>query len=555
MRISFWILGFALGLLETIASRFSLNVDGISYLDLGRALWTGDRNAAVNGYWSPLYAWLIGGVLYIGHVPPYWESTVVHAVNFLIFLVSMAAFEFLLYEICNLKFEISDETESVIARPLPGWALRGIGYSLCLYAGLVWISIWNVTPDQIVVTVMYLVAAMLLRMNRSLAGWGTYALFGALLGVGYLNKAALLPLGLVSLGASVFLAPRGNLASRIFRSMLTAAVFAVVAAPLVIALSLSKERLTSGETGKIAYAEVVDDVRRDGFWTGEGNVGTPKHAVRKAFEHPDVFEFATPVGGTYPPWYDTSYWFDGLTTHFDLAGQMRAVVDGMRAYAAIALQQFALIGAICIFCVAGSYGRGYWRRMCSIWPVWIASVAGLGMFALVLVETRYVGSFLVILAMCFLAMIRQAPSESTRRLTLALTVLVAAVNLFAIARVAPRNAYSSLFRPRSVQWEVAQALANQGVVPGDRVATIIDHRLGDYWAHLDEVRIVEDIPFQQMSQVASLSNSDRSRLLDALRAPGAKVIVTTPAPPAGTGFHWRRLGNTEYFDASLMDSN
>ncbi len=101
IRISFWIVGISLGIAEAIASRFSMNVDGISYLDLGHAIWTGDWNSAVNGYWSPLYALLIGGVLKIGRVTPYWESTVVYAVNFVIFLVSMAAFEILLNEFCD----------------------------------------------------------------------------------------------------------------------------------------------------------------------------------------------------------------------------------------------------------------------------------------------------------------------------------------------------------------------------------------------------------------------------------------------------------------------
>ena len=64
IRAGFWFAGIGFGLAETIASRFSLNVDGVSYLDLGHALWTREWNAAVNGYWSPLYAWLIGGVLY-----------------------------------------------------------------------------------------------------------------------------------------------------------------------------------------------------------------------------------------------------------------------------------------------------------------------------------------------------------------------------------------------------------------------------------------------------------------------------------------------------------
>ncbi len=80
---------------------------------------------------------------------------------------------------------------------------------------------------------------------------------------------------------------------------------------------------------------------------------------------------------------------------------------------------------------------------------------------------------------------------------------------------------------------------------------MIDHRLGDYWAHLARVKIIEDIPYQEKGQVALLDGASSVHLIDVLRGPGAKVIVTTPAPPPGEGFRWQRLGNTEYFDASL----
>jgi hypothetical protein len=551
IRISFWVFGISLGIAETIASRFSMIVDGISYLDLGHAIWTGDWNAAINGYWSPLYAWIIGGVLRIGGVSGYWESTVVHVANFFIFLASMVAFEFFLHELCKTSPDPANETD--VVRPLPLWAVQGIGYSFCLYAGLVWISIGNVTPDQCVAIVMYLAAALLLRIKRNPSGWGMYAALGALLGLGYLTKAALLPLGLVSLVATVFLGPREKFGTQFARSLVAALLFAMVAAPLVIALSQSKGRLTAGDTGKIAYAEIVDGVSRYGFWLGEGNVGTPKHPVRKLSGNPDVFEFATPVGGTYPPWYDASYWLDGLVTHVDIGKQSAAIVDGSRAYAAMALQQLALIGAIVILCLLGWRIYSYWRELWSICPVWIAPLAGLGMFSLVLVETRYVASFLVIIAMCLLAGIRVRPSETSRRAILLWMIAVAGLNLLGAARFAPRNAYSALFRPRHVEWEVAQALAAQGVRPSDTVATMIDHRSGDYWAHLAQVKIIEDIPYQEEAQVALLDGASSAHLIEALRGPGAKVIVTTPAPPPGGGFQWRRLGNTEYFDASLTN--
>ncbi|MCU1341669.1 MAG: hypothetical protein JWN92_1092 [Candidatus Acidoferrum typicum] len=234
-RRLFWFFGLALGLIETVASRFSMMVDGISYLDLGHAYLIHDWNTAINGYWSPLYGVLLAVAIRLCNASLYWESTIVHAVNFLIFVASMAAFEFFLDELCRSQRSPGQGNASL--QPVPVWAMRAFGYSLFLYAGLVWISIWTVTPDQCVAVVMYLVAGLLLRMQRVSAGWTSYLLLGILLGVGYLTKAALFPLGIVSLAATLFLGSDYRFRRRLPRAIVTAVAFAIVASPLVIVLS------------------------------------------------------------------------------------------------------------------------------------------------------------------------------------------------------------------------------------------------------------------------------------------------------------------------------
>jgi hypothetical protein len=49
-----------LGLLQAWAGRHSMQSDGISYLDMGDAIVRGDWRMALNGYWSPLYPFLLG---------------------------------------------------------------------------------------------------------------------------------------------------------------------------------------------------------------------------------------------------------------------------------------------------------------------------------------------------------------------------------------------------------------------------------------------------------------------------------------------------------------
>jgi hypothetical protein len=548
-RRLFWFFGLTLGLIETVASRFSMMVDGISYLDLGHAYLIHDWNTAINGYWSPLYGVLLAVAIRLCNASLYWESTIVHAVNFLIFVASMAAFEFFLAELCRSQRSPVQGNASV--QPVPVWAMRAFGYSLFLYSGLVWISIWTVTPDQCVAVVMYLVAGLLLRMQRVSAGWTSYLLLGILLGVGYLTKAALFPLGIVSLAATLFLGSDYRFRRRLPRTIVTALAFAIVASPLVIVLSRAKGRFTFGDSGRINYAEFVDEAFPFGQWQRDENLGNLKHPVRKVLGNPSVFEFATPIGGTYPPWYDASYWLDGLHTHFDLRGELRALGQGARAYLKCALEQSGVIIGFLMLLALGRAHDGYWRRFKSTWPGWIGAAAGLCLFSLVLVETRYVGGFLTIFGLSCFGAIRLRPSVGTRRFTLGLSLAVAAVGLLSVAVVARRNLYSSLFRPRSVQWEAAQAIQGNGIEPGDSVATIIDHREGDYWAHLAKLKIIEEIPLDEMPKLTSLDAESRAQLIRVLQKPGAKAIITTPAPPEGTGFRWDRLGNTEYYISSL----
>jgi len=526
-----------------------MNVDGISYLDLASASLNHNGSAAVNGYWSPLYPWILAAAMWLTRVPMYWESTLVHVLNWILFLSAMAAFEVLLSQVCRSNRITADADQVVL--PLPEWAIRAWGYSLFLYAGLVWISVDLVTPDQCVAAVTYLVAALVLRMRREDLGWGWYALLGILLGVGYLTKAILLSVGLVTLVAVPFLGTREKFPARLAHAVLTAILFGAVAAPLIFALSVSKGRLNSGDTGKIAYAQMVDGLVNYRYWQGEGNLGAPKHPPRKLGSNPDVYEFATPVGGTYPLWYDASYWTDGVKARFNLAGELRVLKGTVRLFASTLLEQGPLIVVLVSLIFVDFATYNYWRQLSRAWPIWLPGIVAIALYLLVWYEARYVAGFLTIIGLICFGAIRVVPSTAVRRTAVAMVLTAAGLNLFAVGFVTTRNLYSSVFKPRNTQWEVAEALSQSGIRPGDGVATMIDHRMGDYWARLAQVKIIEDIPFEETSQLASLDSDARTQLLEVLEMPGARAVITTPEPPQGTGLPWKRLGQTPYFSFLL----
>src|SRR5271169_2930390 len=82
------------GLLQAWANRFYIEPDGLNYLDISYAYLHRDWPNAINAYWSPLYSWLLAGAIAITRIPLPLESTLLHAVNFLLYLVALACFTF-----------------------------------------------------------------------------------------------------------------------------------------------------------------------------------------------------------------------------------------------------------------------------------------------------------------------------------------------------------------------------------------------------------------------------------------------------------------------------
>src|SRR3989344_7035664 len=106
IRILFIALAVFLGLFHAFASRYEMNPDGMSYLDIGAAYTRGDWDTAINTYWSPLYSWILGFTVFIFNPPPYWEFSLVHLVNFIIYLGALFAFSFFLRELRNHNVSI-----------------------------------------------------------------------------------------------------------------------------------------------------------------------------------------------------------------------------------------------------------------------------------------------------------------------------------------------------------------------------------------------------------------------------------------------------------------
>jgi len=396
--------------------------------------------------------------------------------------------------------------------------------------------------------VVYLATALLFRIRGGRGSWLVFAGFGVLLGLGYFAKAAMFPLAFVFLFSAFCLNHNAGASylGAALRTLMASAVFAGFALPLVLALSAAKGRPTFGDSGRVSYAEFVDRATKTVHWQGvPAGTGTPLHPTRKIFSNPDVYEFAAPVPGSYPPWYDPSYWYDGTRPHFSVKGQVWALYRASNMY----LKIFSKSGALWVVFVAILAVRrkllGWERSSSGAWLVFLPAMAALAMYALILVEFRYVAPFAVILLVWVMSRLKIATGAGPLLVSRFHLVIILAPAL-AIAWAAGRDVYDLVRNKPYEPWVVAQRLHEMGIPPGTDVG-YIGTGLDAYWAHLAGVRIIIEIPDQQQSQFIGAGTARRQQILELFSSVGAKAAVTKHADAANSAEGWRPIPGTHHF--------
>src|SRR6195256_447217 len=278
LRLGAFAIMAVVGALRLWVGRYSMNPDGMCYLDLGDAFFHRRWFDAVNGYWSPLYSWLLGAAVFVAKPSRWWEFPVAHGVNFLIYLAAFFCFEFFLRSLRDdLRLE-AGYGNGASRWTLSEQALFAIGYALFLWSSLELITIWDFSPDLSVAAFVYLIAGLLLRI-RHRNSFRLYIVLGVVLGFAYLTKAVMFPLGFAFILIGLFCVPRQK---RLGYLLLVTSCFLAVCAPWLVALSRAKGRLTFGDTGKLNYSSFVSPGGRVINWQGAPpGSGIPVHATRQ----------------------------------------------------------------------------------------------------------------------------------------------------------------------------------------------------------------------------------------------------------------------------------
>ncbi len=515
LRISVWLVTVCAGLLQVIAQRFLLSPDATNYLDIANAYLRGDWKNAVNGYWSPFFSWLLAICFWLFHPNPYWESTLLHLLNFAALLASLFTFEFFFQAFVQArKRDQSTNREKEALSEFVWWAL---GYGLFLSTSLLVLTASVSTPDAWLAAWTYLIAGLLLRIRNRSGSPYLFTALGFALACAYFTKSFYFPLSFVFLITAWLCA--GNPGKTAKHAVLGLAAFLLVSGPWITALSRSKGRLTFGDTGKMNFAMMIDDLPHPAAWRGENGTGVPKHPIRQLFNEPLVYEYAEPISGTYPPGYDWSYWMEGVRPHFSLIGFLRVLRQSAGTFYQIWLLQIECGVGLLAFLFLSGQPRNWLRIVLQEWYLWI--------------QGRLVAPFVLLCWVAGFSSVIGAASQIPRNTAFAIVLAVLAVIGLRVAKSSVSNLADTLTKQQNVDWQVSQELWQMGVRPGEKVAALgLTGHVN--WARWAGVTVVSEIPFGDEKAYWTSTSQTKIEVLS--------LAVDKDWIPLGTtGFYARRL--------------
>ena len=560
LRIACWIGLISAGLVQAWYTRHLIYSDGVSYLQIAGYYAAGNWKAALNSYWSPLFSWILAGGMLLLRPSGYWQPGLIHLTNFVAYLACLAGFEQFLAGLLNLQRRLSGETS------LSELTFRMAGYCVFLISTVVLIGLGNISPDMLGTAIGIFLVAILLKIESGDARRSTYIWFGLLLGLEYLARAAFavfVPLYLAIAAVLVYGRARRLLSLR--PVLVSAATAVVVVSPFLISLWVSKGRFTLGDAGKLNYGWEIDGAARLVHWQGEpGDIGKPLHPTRKVFEHPAVYTFASPVAGSYPPWFDPSYWYAGISPHLKLGPQLYVLKRGLKAALYLFVRSPVVLPAF-VLIFFGGWRRWFSRRgILAYWFLLLPSLAYIGVYTLVYIDPRYVAGSLLVTWMCILASLsvpKQVLRVRANWIVQAVSLIVAAAFLASNLRHPVRRTVDDVIHWResepSVNAMIAEHMKEVGLRPGDRIAWIGEAINGE-WVRLDGARIVAEIPVRYDHQEDLLFRwnitnqrdikafwnappAEKARIFDLFRKEGVRFVMVDRIPEEFQKDGWRRV--------------
>ncbi|MBK8250408.1 MAG: hypothetical protein IPK85_23880 [Gemmatimonadetes bacterium] len=394
-------------------TRDQVNPDGVAYLDLARAVRSGDFASFVQGYWSPLYP------LLLAVVGP--SVATAHLLNAAV--VSAGA----------LVLHRAMAKAGVVA--------TAAAWSAYLIASLVLVRISAVTPDLLLLVCMVGWWVALWRATEPRVG-----LAGLWAGAGFLAKTSMWPWLIVGTAVLAWRDPAWRDARRLG---LYLGPMVLLASLWVEPLSVSAGHPTLGVTGSLNACWFLREC--------DGQTPDRHMGAHAAYDTVPVSELGTvavarfgPSPWTYAPWSDPEAWAQGVQSQSStpLTVARYATIVLTNAWLAVRWTLgYMLVGPLLALLLAarGLSGEARVARDPAV-TLGLLAAAGIAQFVAVQAVTRTLAPFAFLLVAAALPRGPSSVPTGHRRLLAALPLVVA---LLAIARVAQFEiAFSKVEGPR-----------------------------------------------------------------------------------------------------------
>jgi hypothetical protein len=188
--------------------------------------------------------------------------------------------------------------------------------------------------------------------------------------------------------------------------------------------------------------------------------------------------------------------------------------------------------------------------------VWFCGLAFIGLYMVVYVEARHIAGALLLLSLASIALML---TKGSGWATASILVLIAASALSIAPRLGPA-AHRVIAQRGDVhddRWKVAEEFARLGLPPRTPVASIAQLPFDD-WAYPAQARVVSEIvgwnngrPTGDIEAFWKLGQDGRRRVLELMRAAGARILVCNSVPADATTDGWTRIPDSRYYYIDL----
>jgi len=334
-------------------------------------------------------------------------------------------------------------------------------------------------------------------------------------------------------------------------------VFLIISLPYIGIISNAKGKLTIGEAGTVTYVRHVIGIPYP-HWQGDPVQNlVPAHLSHVIHRSPAVYEFGEPIGGTYPIALDPSYWYEGITAPMTLKQLTSPLLASGIYYLELFLQrQGTLVSCVLLLYVMGQKRKRSFPEFLRQWALVIPAVIAFGLYALVRVEDRYVGVFILLFWSDILSNIRlpEMPNGNAWLNTIGIVAasgLLASIILFNLdgfTRLNPllNSTSAEPTAPPAGSIAVAQSLHELGIQRGDKVG-VIGYAYDAYWARLAGVKIVTEMLDTDAEQLWAGDNALQQSVLRAFASAGVKAVVAEYVPQYANVSDWYQVGDSNFY--------